>query len=507
MQNLRTWSMQAVVASLAALSTVALTSQPTAAEPDPGISSAQTSNGVAESRASSNSLPVFTVSSSTLHQISAGLRPYEGTGVTPPGGFGTVDEQGVRMFKFPGSDTSWNHPVAQAQYAIANLNSYRLTGSRAYLTIAAANAQRLVDRAVTVGDAWFFPYDFDFALYGDLSQELRAPWYSAMAEGQALSVFTRLWQVTGDAKWRDAMDHTAASFQVEPSADAPFVTRVDSDQHLWFEEYPRYPSSHSERVLNGHIFSIFGLYDYWSATGQPADVARLILGGISTVERTALSAFRRPKRSSVYSLNHARPAGHYHAVHIAQFLLLWRMTHAPAWLTRAQTFEFDYPLPRTHGVAVLRRGVKQRMYRLDQDLKIKRSRVVRLKRKKAVEFTSHVRTADGGPVVMRISSGRFKGWSVAEAPRRAWALGAIDRHDYAPRPRVVLPAGHYAAVRLGSRGGVQAKRVLTLSRSSSFVASAQATVRGSRAFYARNGTLAGYWVFIGRGVRLVGDTP
>ena len=41
----------------------------------------------------------------------------------PRAGWGLVDETGVRMFSWTGDPTLWNHPVGQAQYAIANLDS------------------------------------------------------------------------------------------------------------------------------------------------------------------------------------------------------------------------------------------------------------------------------------------------------------------------------------------------------------------------------------------------
>src|SRR5262245_52365135 len=79
-----------------------------------------------------------------LHPLPVGRRPYDSTEITPVGGFGLVDAQGVRMFRVAGSSKLYNHVVFQGSYALQNLNSYRLTQNQAYLAIAVKNAQRLV---------------------------------------------------------------------------------------------------------------------------------------------------------------------------------------------------------------------------------------------------------------------------------------------------------------------------------------------------------------------------
>lgn len=92
--------------------------------------------------------------------LRVGRRPYDSPEITPVGGFGLMDTEGVRMFRVSASTTLYNHVVFQGSYALQNLNSYRLTGTQAYLDIALKNAQRLVDRHVGSNGAWYYPYDF-----------------------------------------------------------------------------------------------------------------------------------------------------------------------------------------------------------------------------------------------------------------------------------------------------------------------------------------------------------
>ena len=86
----------------------------------------------------------------------------------------------------------------------------------------------------------------------------------------------------------------------------------------------------SERVLNGHMWSMYGLWDYWMMNGhEHPDAERLWRGALRTLEATALPGFRNPGWSSYYSL-WQRKLGHtYHQHHQQQFLMLYRMSHDP----------------------------------------------------------------------------------------------------------------------------------------------------------------------------------
>jgi heparosan-N-sulfate-glucuronate 5-epimerase len=99
--------------------------------------------------------------------------------------------------------------------------------------------------------------------------EIEPPWVSAMAQGEAVSLFVRA------APEDDAPEEllSAAARAVMPLLDpSPVVTQTSEGPVL--QEYPTNPPAH---VLNGWIFGLWGLYDL-SAMGQrdliPADLAR-----------------------------------------------------------------------------------------------------------------------------------------------------------------------------------------------------------------------------------------
>ena len=436
----------------------------------------------------------YTLSTKVMQKVAVGTRGYESTKVSPREGWGTRDATGVRMFVWPGQTTLWNHPVGQAQYALHNLNSYRLTKDPVYLATAAKNAQRLVDRRVESAGAWYYPYDFDFAVHGDTSETLQAPWYSAMAQGQALSVFVRMFEVTGDDKWRLAVDATFLSLLQAPEGTAPFSSRVDAAGRLWLEEYPRYPVADSEMVLNGHVFAMYGLHDYWQLTGDDA-ARQLFLGALWTVERSVNTEFRRVNWLSVYSLRHKVNSLSYHPVHVDQFLLLWRMTKDSRWITSAGLFRTDYPRPNWTGQLRITPKVRT-MYRVDSAGAISSTRTVAFSRSTGAPFDRRQRLK-GGPIAYRISAGAYTGWWVAEGFGVAWGLGAIDRHGYLPETPVIFVAGStFTAYRLDSAGNVVGHKTITISATSSSMAPTRYSgiVTGRPSYLFHSGALAGYWL-------------
>jgi hypothetical protein len=90
------------------------------------------------------------------------------------------------------------------------------------------------------------------------SSVLRAPWYSAMAQGLGISVLTRAYSQTGDTSYLKAARLAFHPFEHDIKDGG-----VTSVGRRWFEEYPD-----GNHVLNGSVFAMFGVYDLWRATGE-----------------------------------------------------------------------------------------------------------------------------------------------------------------------------------------------------------------------------------------------
>ncbi|WDZ98002.1 D-glucuronyl C5-epimerase family protein [Herbaspirillum sp. WKF16] len=95
------------------------------------------------------------------------------------------------------------------------------------------------------------------------SRDLKAPWISALTQSVATSLFLRVYQETRDQRYMDAA--TSAYRWLTVPLEEGGVLSIDHG-NLWLEEYPniRTPS----HVLNGHMLSLFGAWDYYRVTGD-----------------------------------------------------------------------------------------------------------------------------------------------------------------------------------------------------------------------------------------------
>ena len=166
------------------------------------------------------------------------------------------------------------------------------------------------------GRATFWPFRDDVPKYG-----MRAPWYSAMAQGQMASVLVRAQQMFGD-QYGDL-----ALRAVEPllGLDRHGLVAHTPDGPVLEEGAPCRPPSH---ILNGWIFALWGLWDV--ATGLDDERAlRLYEASLGCLIRmlpkydvgwwTKYSLFPHP------TTDLAKPF--YHRVHIAQAQALAGMTN------------------------------------------------------------------------------------------------------------------------------------------------------------------------------------
>ncbi|HLM51540.1 MAG TPA: D-glucuronyl C5-epimerase family protein [Solirubrobacteraceae bacterium] len=253
-----------------------------------------------------------------------------------------VDEDGV--FQEIRDGRTYDHPMFQAWYAILLLNGYWRTGDQRYLDRARANVERVIGQAVPYAGADFYPYPFDFALHGDPSDVMTAPWYSAIAQGRVLAALVRMHHFTREDRYGALADRAFRSFLVPHGPGHPWVTWIDDHGLLWLEEYPKEPPM---AVLNGHITAALGVREYYEHVADPvlkAQALRVFDGAVSTV-RERVMEFRRPGGPSVYGLRRCYPTTAYHPLHVEQLGWLNRFTEDRYFSDAAAVLASDWQPP------------------------------------------------------------------------------------------------------------------------------------------------------------------
>ncbi|MGY0005355.1 D-glucuronyl C5-epimerase family protein [Micromonospora sp. I033] len=405
------------------------------------------------------------------------------------------DEQGVRLFQYNGQ--TYDHPVAQAQWGLSNLRTYLANRDPMFLERAVAQAQRNLDRKVVSRGAWWYPYEFDFPRCAQMPV-VHSPWYSAMSQGQLLSLFVRLHEVTSDQKWREAADRTFASLLLPPESGLPWATWVDDAGYLWLEEYPVTPGVTGERVLNGHIFSLYGVYDYWRLTAD-ARAAAIFDGAATTLRHHVPVDFRAPQWISRYSIGCPNSYAGYHPVHIGQLLKTYEMTRAPVFAGLADLFREDYPTPAVSGTVVFSGGTHVG-YRFNSAGTILEQKSLTLSRQSNANADQRIRIPGRG-IHYRIYNGALAGFLVPEAPGDRVLLGAVVRHTYTPQRTLLFGTGTYTGYQYGPGWAVTASRTFTFSQASAAPFGASAWVNGKLSYQITAGVYAGFWLPAAAGLR------
>lgn len=211
---------------------------------------------------------------------------------------------------------------------LLNLDFYNRYQDKEIFELLNDNLIELLRMAVLVDDALYFPYKFDYALHGNPNNMMKSPWYSGLAQGMALSLFSRLREFT-------------YSEQILNSFKSKYITHIDDDGFYWIDEYPFEPPT---RVLNGFIYGLYGLYDHYRIF-KDKESLEYLRDGLATVKHYALQ-YRNPGNVSYYCLAHKvlcdKLDAKYHRTHIGQFRMLYKMTGDEYFNNLADTFLKDH---------------------------------------------------------------------------------------------------------------------------------------------------------------------
>lgn len=151
------------------------------------------------------------------------------------------------------------NPITIAQFGLDSYNQFCKSPTPENRQNTLKTARWLIQNFETTaysGAVWYYRFDLDF-------YPTKAPWISAMAQGEAISLLLRANSLEENPDFIKTAERAALSFEFPITAGGVCATFADGS--LSFEEYPSVPPSH---VLNGSIFAIFGLYDYMRHSGN-----------------------------------------------------------------------------------------------------------------------------------------------------------------------------------------------------------------------------------------------
>jgi heparosan-N-sulfate-glucuronate 5-epimerase len=245
---------------------------------------------------------------------------------------GVYDAVGIPQLDYRGKIGRQYNPIAIAQYGLGNYNLFRRSGDANHRDNFLRAADWLVlhlepnPRGLKV---WNHHFDWEYR------DTLRAPWYSALAQGQGMSLLVRAHKECGDSRYLTAAQQALQSF-LNPVTEGG-VTFTDERSDLWFEEYIVSPPTH---ILNGFIWAAWGVYDYFLSTQDHAArelFARAVRTLTRNLDRYDLGFW------SLYEISGTRlpmvASPFYHQLHIIQLRVMHRLTGGDEFARVADRWE------------------------------------------------------------------------------------------------------------------------------------------------------------------------
>jgi heparosan-N-sulfate-glucuronate 5-epimerase len=247
---------------------------------------------------------------------------------------GPYDHAGIPMLDYRGAIGLQYNPIAIAQWGLGNYNLFRRTAEPSrhenYLRASDWLIGHLEQNSHGV---WVWNHHFDW----EYRITLKAPWYSALAQGQGISLLLRAYAETARSEYLDGARRAFASFETPIQAGGVTFTDGDDDRDLWFEEYMVSPPTH---ILNGFIWAAWGVYDYYLTTQNTA-TKKLFDSAVTTLLKNlghydlgfwSLYELSGPRLKMVAS-------PFYHRLHIVQLRIMHALTGEAKFAETAERWE------------------------------------------------------------------------------------------------------------------------------------------------------------------------
>jgi len=238
---------------------------------------------------------------------------------------GPFDDKGIPILDYKGVIGRQYNPIAIAQYGLGFYNRYVKENKEEYLSKFLAQCDWLVDNLEkNKYGLYVWMHHFDWEYQGIL----KSPWQSSLAQGSGISALIRAFVLTKNDKYLKSVKLAFVSFR--KSVEEGGISFTDKEENLWFEEYIIKPYSH---VLNGFIWSLWGVYDYCLITKDKI-AKELFDSAVKTLEK---NLYRYDIGFwSLYALSPTKlkliASPFYHSLHIVQLDILHKMTENKTFL-------------------------------------------------------------------------------------------------------------------------------------------------------------------------------
>jgi len=236
------------------------------------------------------------------------------------------------------------NPVTISRDALDHFNAFRKSGDKAQLIIGLRNVDWLVGNlSKNYKGVYVWLYNFDYPRYG-----LKAPWYSGMAQGLGISALVNAYILTGEQKYLDTATKAFVSFTKDIEDGG---VRYPCQGGYWYEEYCS-ANIQPPLTLNGFMFALIGLYDYYKVTKRNDVYVAFDLGVKCLVNN--LESYNIANIWSYHNSLGVAASRDYHSLHVKLLYLMYEITGNVIFSEYASRWSRGLHLPKSIELIIAR---------------------------------------------------------------------------------------------------------------------------------------------------------
>lgn len=218
------------------------------------------------------------------------------------------NEEGMPLHSPNGEAKASAVPIVQ--FGLCEYGYYIHTKEEEHFELSIKTADYLVKHQADNG-GWLYEYDL---LHNPTGQTIRAPWICAMAQGEGTGFLARMYKLTGREEYRNAAERALLPLETPVEKGGTFRSW---NGNSFYEEYPTPVPS---LTINGFMFCLVGIYDYYSICGSEK-AKKLFDEGYSSLLK--MLPYFDSENTTYYDLSHITCAprkqvlaGKYDPIHV-----------------------------------------------------------------------------------------------------------------------------------------------------------------------------------------------
>ena len=219
------------------------------------------------------------------------------------------NDEGMPLHAPDGSNKASAVPIVQ--YGLCEYGYYIHNHKDEHLQRAIQTADWLVRHQAENG-GWCYEYDFAHPRVG---VTIKAPWICGMAQGEGVGFLARMYKLTGNETYRECAEKALQPMEM-PVEDGGVLREWNG-----YKFYEEYPASIPTLTINGFMYCLVGLHDFYELCGSEKAL-RLFDEGYRTLIK--ILPLYDSENTSYYDLTHItnaprkpQVAGKYDPLHVA----------------------------------------------------------------------------------------------------------------------------------------------------------------------------------------------